>query len=268
MRLLLRVAAGILACSLPWVAQTPGEKEKEPEIPERNPFDSTADAELGRKYFSGHCAFCHGSEGEGGRGVNLTTGQFRHGGSDRALFKTIRSGVKETEMPGIGLAEKEVWRLVAFVRRLGTAGAEEKAPGDPIAGRAVYQKGNCAQCHVVDREGGNVGPELSEIGLRRALKFLRESIIDPSAHVAPNYRAATVTTRKGEQIPGVILNEDDYSIQIRDMRDNLRSFWKSDLKVVKKETASLMPPYKSLLSPKEIENLVAYLSSLRGKKSL
>src|SRR5207244_2869748 len=55
---------------------------------ERNPFDSAADAEIGRKYFLGHCAHCHGPQGEGGRGVNLTTGQYRHGGSDRELFRT------------------------------------------------------------------------------------------------------------------------------------------------------------------------------------
>ncbi len=267
MRLLLRIASGVLACALPWAAQEAGEKEKEPEIPEKNPFDSAADAEIGRKYFLGHCAFCHGSEGEGGRGVNLTTGQYRHGGSDRELFKTIRRGVKETEMPGIGLADKEVWRLVAFVRRLGTAGAEEKATGGSVAGRAVYEKANCAQCHVAEREGGNLGPVLSEIGLRRSLKFLRESIVDPSASITPNYRAVTVITQKGEQVAGVSLNEDEYSVQIRDARDNLRSFWKSNLKEVKKETASLMPSYKSLLSSTEIENLVAYLSSLRGKKT-
>lgn len=260
-----RAAAWLLICALPWSAQTTSEKEKE--VPEKNPFDSPADVAQGKQYFLGHCAHCHGPEGEGGRGINLTTGRYRLGGSDRELFKTIRNGIRESEMPGSRLSEGEVWKIVAFMRRLAQAGAEEKAPGDPQAGRIVYEgKGGCAQCHVVHGQGGNLGPALGEIGLRRALKFLRESLLDPGAHIADNYRTVTVTTRKAEQIAGIRLNEDDYSIQVRDTRDDLRSFLKSEVKEVKKENRSLMPPYGTLLSATEMENLVAYLSSLRGKQ--
>ena len=262
----------MLAASL--VPAQEGERrppEKEPEIPEKNPFDTAADAAIGKKYFLGHCAHCHGPEGEGGRGVNLTTGRYRIGGSDRQIYRTIRRGIPGSEMPGSGFTEPETWRLVAFVRRLGAAGAEEKASGDPQAGRVVYEgKGGCAQCHVAGLSGsgatgGNLGPPLAEVGLRRSLKFLRDSLLDPNAHVADDYRTATVFPRAGASVTGVILNEDDYSVQLRDMQDNLRSFLKSNLKDVKKETRSLMPPYGPALAAAEIDNLVAYLSSLRGK---
>ena len=256
------MACGFFTCVLAGAAQTEPEKE----IPEKNPFDTAEDAATGRQYFLGHCAQCHGPEGEGGRGLNLTTGRYRLGGSDRELFRTIRRGIPGSEMPGSRLSENELWRIVAYVRRLGTAGAEEKAPGDPAAGKTIYEsKGGCPQCHVADSRGGNLGPDLSEIGLRRALKFLRQSLTDPEAYVAPNYRTVTVVTRQGEQITGIRLNEDDYSIQLRDTRDNLRSYLKSNLKEVKLEKRSLMPAYGSALSAPEIENLVAYLSSLRGK---
>ncbi len=235
--------------------------------PAKNPHDSAADAALGRKYYMGHCVHCHGPEGEGGRGVNLSTGQYRHGGSDSELFRTIKNGVRETEMPGSSLSETEVWRVVAFVRRLATAGAAEKATGDVAAGRLVYQtKGACSQCHVVDKEGGVLGPDLSEIGLRRSLQFLRQALTEPERYVADNYRTVTVVTRTGEQISGVRLNEDEYSVQLRDTRETLRSFLKRNLKDSKRETRSLMPAYGSVLSGKELEDLVAYLSSLRGKK--
>ena len=170
-------------------------------------------------------------------------------------------------MPGTGLSENEIWRIVAFVRRLATAGAEEKAPGDPAAGKLVYEgKGMCVPCHVVGDGGGRLGPELSEVGLRRSLKFLRESLTNPAAYIADNHRTVTVLTKTGEPVTGIKLNEDDYSIQVRDIRENLRSFLKSDLKEVKREGRSLMPAYGSTLSAVEIENVVAYLSSLRGKK--
>lgn len=235
--------------------------------PAGNPLTSAADVEIGRKYFLGHCAHCHGPDGEGGRGANLTTGQYRHGGADRDLFRVIQNGLPGSEMPGSELSENEIWRIVAHLRRLAAAGAEEKAAGDPAAGRLVYQtKGGCTQCHVVDREGGVLGPELSDVGLRRPLKFLRQALLEPDAYVADSYRTVTVTTLRGEQINGVRLNEDEYSIQLRDTRENLRSFLKRNLKDWKREDRSLMPAYGGMLSPAEIANLVAYLSSLRRKQ--
>jgi putative heme-binding domain-containing protein len=235
-------------------------------IPEKNPFDTPADATLGRQYYLGHCALCHGPEGEGGRGVNLTTGRYRLGGADRELFRTIRRGIPGSEMPGIGLSDAETWRVIAYIRRLGAQGAEEKATGDAAAGRAVYEgQGACAQCHWIGGRGGVLGPDLSEIGLRRSLQFLRESLTHPDKHIADDYRTVAVVTRSGERIRGIRLNEDDYSLQLRDAKESLRSFRKADLQESKRENVSLMPPYNSFTAA-ELENLVAYLSSLRGKK--
>jgi putative heme-binding domain-containing protein len=231
----------------------------------KNPYRSAADAAIGHQYFLGHCAQCHGPEGEGGRGVNLTTGRYRHGSSDRQLYMTIRRGVPGSEMPGSRLSQAELWRIVAYVRRLGAAGAEEKATGDAAAGRAIYGgKGGCAACHAVNGRGGRLGPDLTEIGLRRSLKFLRDSVLDPSAAVDPEYRSAAIVTRDGTKIRGIILNEDDYSIQIRDTTEELRSFLKSEGIEVEAEKESLMPPYGSVLSEAEVRDLVAYLNSLRG----
>jgi putative heme-binding domain-containing protein len=266
MRLPLRVRVAIcfFLCLLPSTAQEGRETEKE--VPEKNPFDTAADAARGQQYFLGHCAHCHGQQGEGGRGVNLTTGQYRHGGSDRELHRTIRRGVPGSEMPGSGLAEPEIWRLVSYVRRLGAAGTGEQATGDPAAGKMSYESKGCAQCHVANGQGGRLGPDLSEIGRRRSLKFLRESLTDPNAFVAEDYRTVTIVpSRAGSAVTGVLLNEDDYSVHLRDTGENLRSFLKSDLKEVIRESRSMMPSYASMLSAVEIDNLVAYLSSLRGK---
>lgn len=258
------VVCGSLAA---WVlAAQEGQDRALETIPEKNPFTAAADADLGRQYFVGHCAVCHGFDGEGGRGVNLTTGVYRHGSSDKELFRTIRNGIQGSEMPGTGLSEPEIWRIITYVRRLGEKGADEKAPGDPAAGRAVYEnKGACGQCHWAGGRGGVLGPDLSEIGLRRSLKFLRESLTKPDAHVADDYRTVVLVTRSGERIRGARLNEDDYSIQIRDTQEKLRSFRKADLKEFKRDPTSLMPAYDKALSATELEDLVAYLSSLRGK---
>lgn len=264
MRFLLQlILCGLLCLSL--AAQEGQNTLREENVSEKNPLDTPADVAIGHQYFLGHCAQCHGPDGAGGRGVNLTTGRYRHGDSDRQLYMTIRKGVPGSEMHGTRLSQSELWRVVAYVRRLGTAGAEEKATGNATAGKALYEsKGACATCHAVNGKGGLLGPELTEIGLRRSLQFLRDSLVDPGADIAPEYRSALVITREGEQVQGVVLNEDDYSIQLRDMRQELRAFLKSDLKEVRAVKESLMPAYKSVFSEAELGDLVAYLNSLRG----
>lgn len=217
--------------------------------------------------FAARCAYCHGAHGEGGRGADLTTGQFRHGSSDAELFSVIRNGIPGTEMPAVGLNDDQARALVVFVKQLSAAGPAEKAPGDPLAGKALYEgRGGCRGCHSIGAEGGSLGPDLSDIGRRRNLKYLTESLVSPDADVAIPYRPIHVVTRSGEDVAGIRLNEDDASIQLRDTHDNLRSFLKQNVREIRHEKTSLMPGYGSTLTPKEIEDIVAYLNSLRGAR--
>ena len=80
-----------------------------------NPFTTPQALEQGGALFQLHCAVCHGSRGEGGRGADLTTGQFRRGNSEAQLFSAIRNGLRGTEMPAVRANDDEVWKMVAFV---------------------------------------------------------------------------------------------------------------------------------------------------------
>src|SRR5215470_11950335 len=114
---------------------------------EKNPFDTPRDAELGRMTFvtDGGCAYCHSNDGTGGRGANLTLGEYRFGGSDTQLYETIRNGIPGSDMPPTRGRDADIWRLVAFVKYLGSQGlSEPKAPGDRVAGEVIYRKGGCA----------------------------------------------------------------------------------------------------------------------------
>jgi cytochrome c oxidase cbb3-type subunit III len=245
-------------------AQRP--RAEDASLPERNPLDSEADASKGRQLFLGRCGLCHGQDGEGGRGAALNTGQYRHGSSDREMFLNIRNGIANTEMPGTFLTDSDVWRLVTYVKRLGLSRAvEEKTTGNAPAGRGVYQSLGCAACHRIEGEGGDLGPDLSSVGARSSLRYLRESVVNPSADVPLRYRAVSATTITGVKVKGLHLNEDDYSIQMRDLEGNPRSFLKSDLSGIQYERESLMPPYRTLPEA-DLDNLLAYLKSLKGKR--
>jgi putative heme-binding domain-containing protein len=230
-----------------------------------NPFDTTEGAAQGASLFQTHCTYCHGAGGEGGRGADLTTGQYRHGGSDASLYDTIRNGIPGTEMPAVRVTDDDVWKMVAFVKKLGAAIGNEKAPGDAEAGKAVFTgKGGCLSCHAVGHDGGSLGPDLSSVGRRRNLQYLKESLLKPDADVAVSYRTFEIVTNSGQAFTGLRLNEDDISIQLRDRDGNLRSFLKDSIREIHRDRPSMMPAYGSKLDSKEIEDVVAFLVTLRG----
>jgi putative heme-binding domain-containing protein len=267
MRTLLLVACCSLACVISAHAQG-GQRQPRPapDLPEVNPHTSAADLEIGRRLYNGRCGHCHGQNGEGGRGAVLNAGRLRSANTDRELFLVIRNGIPNTEMPGVfTIPDLEVWRMVAHVRQLSKQGAPESSAGDARAGQIVYENSGCATCHTVGAKGGFLGPDLTDIGAKRALRHLRQSLVDPGADIALDYRSVSVTDRNGTTVSGIHLNEDEYSVHLRDMSGSLRSFMKRDLSQIALPRQSMMPSYNSL-SAADLENLVAYLASLQPKK--
>jgi len=238
-------------------AQRPPRPLEMDKLPERNPHTSAADLEEGRRIFMGRCAMCHGQAGEGGRGPTL-----RRSHADRDLFRIVRMGIPGSEMPpSFAQTDAEIWRIVAFVQQLtGSGGPPEVVPGDPEIGKKVYEAQSCHVCHMIDGEGSDFGPDLSRIGAR-TVAYLKEAVRNPDADVSVNYHAVTVTSATGATVRGVFLGEDEYSIQLRDMRGNPRSFLKSDLKDYRHETGSLMPAYA--MPATDVDNIVAYLKTKR-----
>lgn len=234
-------------------------------IPDTNPFSSEADIQTGGALFQTHCSYCHGASGEGGRGADLTAGEYRRGGRDAELYASIRDGIPGSEMAPVRATDDEVWKMVAFVKRIGSQGLLEKASGDAGAGRVVYQKRGCATCHAIGREGGSLGPDLTDIGRRRGLKFLTESLLAPEADIPIRYRGLQVVLKSGQIVTGIRLNRDDLSIQLRDTRDNLRSFLMESVREVRYDKPSLMPSYRGM-DRKDLEDVVAFLNSLKGEQ--
>ena len=63
-----------------------------------------------------------------------------------------------------------------------------------------------------------------------------------------------------------MLNEDTFSIQIKDQKGQFLSFRKAELKELRKQRGkSPMPSYRGSLTPEELTDLTAYLAGLRGK---
>ncbi|HLK49187.1 MAG TPA: c-type cytochrome [Bryobacteraceae bacterium] len=258
----MRPAVLILISALTLAAQV----DPEYTVPKQNPFTTPGDVQDGEKLFHGQCGRCHGLKGEGGLGAILAQPRLHLAPDDSSLFQVIRDGVRGTEMPAAStLSSREIWQLAAYIRSLGKLPAET-VPGNPQRGQEIYRtKGNCGRCHIAKGQGESIGPELSDIGARRNAAYLRASLVEPEAAVPDGFLQVRVVTNDGRAITGVRLNEDTFTIQLRDLNGRTYSLLKQDLKELHKDFGkSPMPSYRGVLTAAEVDDVVAYLTSLRG----
>jgi putative heme-binding domain-containing protein len=238
------------------------------QAPVTNPHTSAEDVAAGGRIFRAHCAVCHGPDGGGGRGAKLTRGEFRHATSDEGLYKIIADGIVGTEMPSTFFNGTQLWQVVAYVRSLSQRAPEAPLKGIAAAGKQVFSgKGGCAMCHMVDGEGGRLGPDLSLIGETRSAQHLRTSMLKPNAQVFTYDRAIRAVTRDGKTIAGRRLNEDTYSVQLLDSQERMVSLLKEEIASYEIVSESSMPSYEGKLTDKELDDLVAYLASLQRKRN-
>ena len=245
----------------------------------RNPFSGDLKAiTQGAVLFRQECVFCHGVAAGGGmRGPDLTTGSWSHGGADAELARTITGGVPGTAMPPNNLKADEIWQIVAYLRTLQQPAAA--VVGDQSLGESLFfGTASCSSCHIVNGRGGRLGPELSKVGSARSRAYLVESIRQPGRQLTQNrvfgddvtlkYDTVTAITADGRTIVGVPMNEDTFTLQLMDTNERVHSLDKKTLKSVRHEHRSLMPAYDvNRLSNADVDNLVAYLQSLRTTSS-
>ncbi|MGH9661868.1 MAG: c-type cytochrome, partial [Bryobacteraceae bacterium] len=212
--------------------------------------------------FVAHCAPCHGLKGEGGKGPSLNVPRLPRAPNDLELVGMILGGIGGTEMPPSRMTLAEARSLAEYVRGLGRH-ATAPVAGDAARGQSLYAgKGGCARCHMIGGQGGRMGPDLSDAGARRGAVYLRTSLVRPEADIPDNFAfyrrmisipdnflQVRVVTSGGQRITGVRLNEDPFTIQIRDYEDRFHSFVKSELKELHKDWGrSPMPSYEKTLS--------------------
>ena len=232
----------------------------------------------GERLFQLHCGGCHGPKGEGGKGPNLVVSRLARSSSEEELIKVITDGIDGTEMPVSQLDKDQIKHVAHYVRQLGLLPAEV-VPGNAQKGEQLYRsKGNCTQCHAIKGHGGGFGPDLTEIGLRRGAKYLRLALTNPEDDVPKSYSSfgpdnipenflqVSVITTNGQRFAGVRINEDTFSIQLRDSSDRIHSFFKSELAELRKDWGkSPMPSYRDVFSNAELDDIVAFLVSLGSK---
>jgi cytochrome c oxidase cbb3-type subunit 3 len=269
----MRVALAMFLAAIGVYAQAQADRASNP-----NPFAGNPQAIAeGRELYNRTCTVCHGYDGTPGeQGPALAASGRRYLRiSDQEIFDAIRKGIPGTVMPGTGLAETDAWKVAAYIRSLRGTAIDAPAPGDVAHGEQIFWgKGACGECHMLRGRGGALGPDLSNLAGRRKLYSIRDALTKTEHRVATDggrhelslspmntYQAVRIVTRDGKTLSGVLMNEDNFSLQIMGSDNELHLFARDELRQVVYEAKSLMPTdYDKRLTPEEFQDLLAFLS--------
>jgi cytochrome c oxidase cbb3-type subunit III len=175
---------------------------------------------------------------------------------------------------GVGMTAEEIWQVSTYIRSVEVK-APPKIAGDAARGKEIFNgSGGCSTCHMVLGKGGRLGPDLSGVAAGRSTDYIVESIRNPSRRLAQGiseamkefsqeYETVTVVDADGKKYQGVVLNEDNFTLQMMDIGEHVHLLEKDKLKSLEKSRESLMPVFDTkMLSDSEVQDVVAYLLSV------
>jgi putative heme-binding domain-containing protein len=189
----------------------------------------------------------------------------------RMLQGKLAAGIKLDLMEAVEATKEE--KLVAQLDALKTKGTltdefkEALFGGNIQAGNFIFnrnQAAQCVRCHNVGGEGGIVGPSLKGIASRLTREQLLQALIEPSARIAPGYGTISLTLTDGQEVSGSVISETEQEIQLKTNEAEPLRIAVSRIKS-RENYPSSMPPMGSMLSKREIRDVVEYLASLKGK---
>jgi acetyl esterase len=140
--------------------------------------------------------------------------------------------------------------------------------GDVARGRKLFfdPKGaDCVRCHRSRGEGGDIGPDLSDVGGKYERALLIESVLDPSRQIVEGYRPTVVATTDGRVFTGIVKGESAQELTLVDAQGHRQVVRKSEIEQSMSDQTSLMPDGLAAgLSQRDFADLIAYLDGLRS----
>ena len=133
-------------------------------------------------------------------------------------------------------------------------------------GKSMFAATTCIRCHALGGEGGgNVGPDLTNLGTRFSKKDMLESIIDPNKTVSDQYAATQIMLRNGTSVIGRVTNEDKVAYYVSQnpyAPEQIEKILKKNVRSVKySPVSSMLPGLINSLNAEELKDLMAYLMS-------
>ncbi|MCA9180703.1 MAG: c-type cytochrome [Planctomycetales bacterium] len=141
--------------------------------------------------------------------------------------------------------------------------------GSVDAGSQIFRTpGTCINCHKLQTEGREVGPDLSTIGSKLSREAMYVAILDPSSAISHNFETYAALTDEGTVITGLLISQTDDEVTIRTSEGIDKRIDRASIEEMKKQPKSLMPQdLQRLMTVQQLVDLVEYLLTLRTANS-
>ncbi len=142
--------------------------------------------------------------------------------------------------------------------------------GNEQLGRRIFfqhQTAQCMKCHSFDDFGGNAGPRINGVAGRLSRQQILEALIDPSKELSPGFGMVSVDLENGQNVSGVLQEENNISIGIARGNQPDTIIQKEDI-LKRTNSPSSMPDMRHMLTEREIRDLVSYLATLKEDEML
>lgn len=229
---------------------------------------NTQAVERGRSQFLKTCAFCHGTEANGGSsGPDLMrSAVVRHDEHGNLIGEVIRDGRPDKGMPAFQLTDAQIADVAAFLhyRVKQSDGTSPKEPGaaysaaklligNAAAGkRFFYGAGGCSACHSPTGDLADIARKYPAAELQARFLY------PPDQHLT-----ATVTDRSGKQYTGVVRLLTNYDVAIEDHAGWYRSWPLSAIKLQIKDPLAAHRRLLSKFTDADMHNMLAFLETLK-----
>ncbi len=233
-----------------------------------------AAAERGTVLYRSSCGFCHGAEGRGAQGPDLTQSLMVNADSDgRALGLFLKTGKPDAGMPPFpSLAANDLADLSAFLRSKGLEPRVAFDPASIVVGDASQGErffngaGQCSSCH-------SASGDLKGIGSRYSPPVIQGRMINPRA-VGPGPGATAkplpvakvkVTLEKGQTLSGDLVQVNDFFVTLIDSAGVRRTVARDNEKPRVEISDPLEAHRERMLkwTDTDMWNMTAYLVSLK-----
>jgi putative membrane-bound dehydrogenase-like protein len=139
------------------------------------------------------------------------------------------------------------------------------AGGSAQRGRQIAQQhpaAQCGRCHSIGGGPSLVGPDLTKVGAQLSREQLLEALITPNARIAPGFGIVSLTLSNGTRVEGLLRQENETSVVVEDASGKSQTIPKTQI-AQRGSAASAMPPMGAILKPREIRDVVEFLTTLR-----
>ncbi|MHA4736391.1 PVC-type heme-binding CxxCH protein [Dyadobacter sp. MSC1_007] len=157
---------------------------------------------------------------------------------------------------------------LAPLRKQGTTVADYQDAlygGNAQAGRRYFltsSAAECVRCHSIGGQGGEVGPSLSNIGNVLSREQILQALVEPSARLSPGFGMVMLTLKDGTSAAGILAEENDHELVLKTSEAEPLKIAVS--RIAKRENVpSSMPPMGTIMSKREIRDVVEFLSGLK-----